>query len=72
MTKAEALAEARKRWGGNPHRFVTVLEYVRRGKSHFAVGYEVAGIYSPTPKFKAMGRGASWEAAFADADRRAK
>ena len=68
MTRAEALAEARRRW---PRSFAHVEEYVRRGKPWYAVGFHRASIYTPTPQFKAMGRGASYEAAFAAADRRA-
>lgn len=70
MTRGQTLAEARRRWHGNRAHFFEVVEYERRGKPWFAVGYSRVGFASPTPKFKAMGRGASWEAAFLDADKR--
>ena len=56
MTRAEALAEVKRRWGQHATAFLEV----QTGK--FVVG-------GPPDWY---GEGDSWEAAFADADRRAK
>ena len=63
MTRAEALAEARRRWGAN----VGVFE-----PSRISEGYYVRSLLGPFPWANvALASGPSWEAAFADADRRA-
>ena len=60
MTREEARAEARKRWGGNGQAFTV------GAKPLYWVG---DGILCGATEW---GSGESWEAAFADADRRAK
>lgn len=64
MTQQEALEEARRRWGPE----AVAIHYDLRSDDHHS--FEVnSDPYSPKPL--AYGTGASWEAAFADADRRA-
>lgn len=77
MTRADALAEARKRWGdegygvlGARTGYIKERRSAYQGSFRFQVGY-----YRQLPKIRKWylrGAGNSWEAAFADADRRAK
>jgi hypothetical protein len=63
MTDAEALIEARRRWGGD----AKVRNDTKRGSwgAHpYAVGVREKGA------FLIYGEGDSWEGAFQDADRR--
>ena len=62
MTRAEALAEARRRWGPDA------------GLHHYGSGVAV-GVYAHSalataPLAQVFGSGKTWECAFADADRR--
>lgn len=57
MTRADALAEARKRWGPE------AKAYYYRGAKLYCVAKD---------DMSCFGSGQSYEAAFADADRRAK
>lgn len=57
MTRAEALAEARKRWGSEAIIF-------NQGRVYLLAP---SGSFEGNPR---SGWGRSWEAAFADADRR--
>lgn len=63
MTRAEALAEARRRW-----RFGAVRRQTSSAHRGYQVG-EVRGL-GWGRAFESMGSGTSWEAAFAEADRK--
>ena len=62
MSGSEALAEARRRWGDHGHAVEHPTE-----RAPFIV-WESDSLWHPTTS---QGFGSSWEAAFADADRRA-
>lgn len=64
MTIEEAQAEAVRRWGPNAQ----AVESWQQGISHFTVGVRMTGESKFLPAI--AGKGDSWEAAFADADRR--
>ena len=64
MTRAEALAEARKRWGSD----ATVEASRYDGPLVYYVG-EIAPTLTSSIRTK-WGEGESWKAAFRDADRR--
>jgi hypothetical protein len=64
VTQSEALQEARRRWGD--FGFARIAPYVyrpRKALPPYSVGRADKAVY---------GAGDSWEAAFADADRREK
>jgi hypothetical protein len=65
MTNSEALQEARSRWG----EMATVTEVDIRTYQDENKRFWVSSSVFPT--LAVVGRGSSWEAAFADADRRA-
>lgn len=65
MTREAALVEALRRWGPGS-RADSDLEELGVPGGLVLVGRGVDGL------FRVMGRGSSWEAAFEDADRRAK
>lgn len=78
MTRAEALAEARRRWecgldrGDAWRKSITspgVFDRKIIGWRYF-VGAVVSPPWATVPYRSAKGEGPSWEAAFADADRR--
>jgi len=64
VTRAEALAEAQRRWGLRAKLWNRTDP---RYKGRFRVGRELREYCG-----EVMGSGPSWEAAFADADRRAQ
>lgn len=69
MTRAEALAEAQRRWGTNAYvQRGPISDTYRVGTEHFDPFYPG----NPADHFEVKGSGDSWEAAFADADRRAE
>lgn len=64
MTKQEALTEARRRWGP----YALVIEHGPQSYDRMCRGLT----HGVGLKSICFGNGTSWEAAFADADRRAK
>jgi len=67
MTKSQALAEARRRWGSRAYAkeqpYITPSFYVG-----VPSGRRIVNLQFPSP----CGAGDTWEAAFADAERREK
>ena len=61
LSAGEAIAEARRRWGG--HGAISIADEYRRAR--LLVGELKSG------RFWIRGRGSTWRAAFADADARA-
>lgn len=70
MTRMEALAEAQRRWGPTAYADAMPPEDTGLSFTDYAVGYDAEDPDEPEEVQK--GHGDSWEAAFADADRRAK
>lgn len=75
MTDHEALLEAQRRWGteSSPRPTLRLEPGVHRDGTPFGRGFKV-GLWcheASTRAFYPKGEGGSWEAAFADADRRA-
>ena len=65
VTRSEALAEARKRWGT----MARIEKAVSSGNGHYlATFYRVGG--GMAHHLAVFGEGKTWEAAFADAERR--
>lgn len=71
MTRAEALAEARRRWKAPGRRVIarfSIMSHRSNGRGYM-VGWERFPHFGE--RFEQVDEGPSWEAAFADADRRA-
>lgn len=69
MTRAQALQEARRRWGSDGHAAVARYAHLR---PTYHVGRKATRTGFARYRKNTLGRGDSWEAAFADADRREK
>ena len=68
MTREEALAEARRRWGGNA--VATDVLAMFASKQGYEVGVMIGNEKKELKWTDTYGRGDSWEAAFEDATRR--
>lgn len=66
MTDDEALTEARRRWGPN----AWAVPPIREGPTQYHV-CQTPGICGRKYPLATWGEGPTWEAAFADAERRA-
>ena len=72
MTQAEALQEARKRWGMNGQAWRKNRRSSPKNLIHGTTRYFVSGFARADIGDRKYGSGESWESAFADADRREK